>query len=240
MARLVRTAVLVLLVAFAGLSCGKPGAPAPASPSSSAQKPNPVSQYAASQTFTGTVVVKDSASGSSSTDDGVIGGSTTQTSLNSHVVLTVTHSGVVAKISYQSKTRVDYEARYQYHMVVGSKTEETTASGTNNDAASVSIDLRSGGAYQIAFSSGGVTGAYLMEDTSTLTCTDLNADPTCRPGRSTSGDSGTPPNIGGAAGAVDGQINPAQPNVLVGTAAQRHELNDGSIATRTVTWNLSH
>ncbi len=241
MARLVRTAVLVSLVAFAGLSCGKPGAPAPGSPSSSAQKPNPVSQFARSQTFTGTVVVKDSASGSSSTDDGVIGGSKTQTSLNSHVVFTVTPGGVIAKISYESKTRVDYEARYQYHKVVGSKIEQTSASGTRNDGASVSIDLRSGGAYQINFSSGGgVTGEYRMEDTATLTCTNPSADPTCRPGVTTSNDAGRPTGIGGAGGSVDGQIDPAQPNVLVGTAAQQHELNDGSIATRTVTWNLSH
>ena len=240
MARLVRTAALVSFVAFAGLSCGKPSAPASGNPDSAGQAPNPVSQHAASQTFTGTVVVKDSASGNSSTDDGVIGGSRTQTSLNSHVVFTVTHTGVVAKITYNSKSRVEHEMRYQYHKVVGSKTEETTASGMNSDGATVSIDLRSDGSYQVAFRSGGVTGAYRMEDTSTLTCTDLNADPTCRPGTSTSGDSGTPPNIGGAAGAVDGRIDPAQPNVLVGSTSQRHELNDGSIATRTVTWNLSH
>jgi hypothetical protein len=237
--RLNRTAALVSLVALAGLSCGKSGAPASGNPDSSAQAPNPISQYAASQTFTGTVVVKDSASGTSSTNDEVIGGSTTQTDLNSTVVFTVTHDGVVAKISYESKNRVDHEARYQYHKVVGSKTEATTASGTNNDA-SVSIDLRSDGTYQIAFSSGGVTGQYRMEDTATLTCTNLGADPTCRPGTTSSSDSGAPPGIGGTGGTVDGRIDPAHPNVLVGTEAQQRELNDGSIATRTVTWNLSH
>jgi hypothetical protein len=38
---------------------------------------------------------------------------------------------------------------------------------------------------------------------------------------------------------VDGQIDAKQPNVLVGSVTQKHELSDGSPATRTVTWNLS-
>jgi len=54
------------------------------------------------------------------------------------------------------------------------------------------------------------------------------------------GEPGAPASIGGVRGTVDGRIDPTRPNALVGTAAQRHELNDGSIATQTVTWNLSH
>ena len=79
MPRVIPAVAMVTLLAFAGISCGPSGTPAAGKPRSSAQSPNPVSQQAASQTFTGTVVIKDSASGTSSIDDGFGGGSTTTT-----------------------------------------------------------------------------------------------------------------------------------------------------------------
>ena len=78
-----------------------------------------------------------------------------------------------------------------------------------------------------------------MVDTAVTTCTNLSADPTCRPGTSSSEDSGKPTGLGGVAGSVDGQIDEKQPHILRGSVVQKHELNDGSTATRTVTWNLS-
>ena len=236
---LMRTAVVVL-VALAGLACGSSGARA--SEGQAGQKPSRTALILgglARSGFTGTVVVSDSAAGEVVTDDQVIGKSTTKTSLNSSVTLTVTTNGVVANVTYSLKSLFEQELRYQYHKVVGTKTEETIASGHNTENASVTVDLRSDGTYQINFSGGGVTGQYRMVDTATTTCTNLTADPTCRPGTSSSEDSGKPPNLGGLAGSVDGKIDRKQPNVLVGSVTQRHELNDGSTATRTVTWNLS-
>ena len=72
-------------------------------------------------------------------------------------MLTVTTNGVVANVTYSSKTLFEQEPRYQSHRVVGTKTEETIASGTS-DNASVTVDLRSDGTYQINFSGGGVDG----------------------------------------------------------------------------------
>ena len=68
----------------------------------------------AKQVFTGTVVVMDTASGTSSTND-PIGKSTTIRSLNNTVVLTVTKGEVVARIAYEEKSRVDSESHYQFH-----------------------------------------------------------------------------------------------------------------------------
>jgi hypothetical protein len=184
------------------------------------------------------VVVRDSASSTSSNNDSIVTSTTTR-SLNNTATFTVTPGSVVARIGYAEKSRLESDARYQYHRVVGSKTEDTTASGTIQNA-SVTVDLRSGGMYQINFGTGGgVDGVYEMVDTAETICTNLTADPTCRPGSSTSGDSGKPPNQGGLSGSVDGKIDPKQPNVLVGSATQQHELNDGSTMTRTITWNLS-
>lgn len=235
---LIRIAVVVAFVAFAGLACGSSGARAAESQSAADQFLKGLSKMAAKQVFTGTVVVKDTASGTSNTED-PIGKSTTIRSLNNTVVFTVTKGEVVARITYEEKSRVDSEAHYQYHKVVGSKTEETTASGTNNDLASVSVDLRSDGSYQIAFQSGGVVGVYRMLDTAQLICTNPAGDPSCRPGTTSSDDAGKPPGQGGLGGSVDGRLDRNQPNVLVGSVTQRHERNDGSPATRTVTWNLS-
>jgi hypothetical protein len=232
-----RSAVVVLLVALAGLACGS-GAGAAESQSAASEFLKGLSKAVAKHTFTGTVVVSDTAAGEVTTDDNVIGKSTTKTSLNHSVTLTVTTNGVVANVTYASKTLFESEARYQSHRVVGSKTEETTASGHNTDGSSVTIDLRSDDTYQINFSAGGVTGEYRMVDTATTICNKLEGS-TCRPGTSTSEDSGKPPNLGGLAGSVDGKIDRTQPNVLRGSVAQRHELNDGSTMTRTVTWNLS-
>ena len=159
-------------------------------------------------------------------------------SLNSSVTLTVTTNGVVANVTYSLKSLFDQELRYQYHKVVGSKTEETIASG-HADNGSVTVDIRSNGMYQINFSGGGVAGTYRMVDTAVTTCTDLNADPTCRPGKSSTEDSGKPTNLGAVAGSVDGKLDEKAPNILRGSVVQKHELNDGSTATRTVTWNLS-
>jgi hypothetical protein len=234
---MIRNAVVLLLVALAGLACGS-GAGAAESQGAATEFLKGLSKAVAKQTFTGTVVVTDTAAGEVLTDDNVIGKSTTKTSLNHSVTLTVTNNGVVADVTYASKTLVETEARYQSHRVVGSKTEETTASGHNSDNASVTVDLRSDGTYQINFSAGGVTGEYRMLDTAVTICNKLEGS-TCRPGTSRSDDSGKPPNVGGLAGSVDGRIDRTQPNVLRGSVAQRHELNDGSTANRTVTWNLS-
>jgi hypothetical protein len=94
--------------------------------------------------------------------------------------------------------------------------------------------------YQINFGSGGgVEGLYTMLEESELICTDRAQNPTCNPGRTKNSDSGKPPGIGGAGGSVDGKLDAKTPNVLRGSTTQQHELNDGSTATRTVTWNLS-
>lgn len=236
MTRVIRSAVVVMLVAVAGLVCG-PGAAAE-SQSAASDFLKGLSKMAARQTFTGTVVVSDSASGASTTDEGRTSRSETRTSLNHTVAFTVTTNGVVANVTYELKSRFDSQLLYDSHRVVGSKTEETRASGENRDGASVSVDLRDG-TYQINFSSGGVTGEYRMVDTAETICSQQNVNPTCRPGTSSNEDSGKPPDLGGLAGSADGKFDPTQPNVLRGSVVQRHELNDGSTATRTVTWNLS-
>ena len=235
MTHMIRQGVVVAMLA--GLACGSSGASA--SQSQGLSSINQLLKGIAIKPFTGTVVVNDSAAGTSSTDDKVISKSTTTASLNNTVVLTVTDKGVVAKITYAFKLRVDHEARYQYHKVVGYKTEDMTASGTNGQDAQVTVDLRSGGAYQINFSSGGVIGDYRMFDTADLICTNLAADPSCRPGTTSSNDAGKPPSQGGVAGSVDGRIDPKQPNVLVGSVTQPLNLPDGSSGNRTITWNLS-
>lgn len=58
---------------------------------------------------------------------------------------------------------------------------------------------------------------------------------TCRPGTTSSNDSGKPPNQGGLSGSADGRIDRNKPNVLVGSVSEPHTLNDGSMGTRTVT-----
>ena len=142
MTRVIRSAVVVMLVALAGLACGSSGARAAESQSAADQFLKGLSKMAAKQVFTGTIVVKDTASGTSKTED-PIGKSTTIRSLNNTVVFTVTKGEVVARITYEEKSRVDSEAHYQYHKVVGSKTEETTASGTTTTwRASASICAR--------------------------------------------------------------------------------------------------
>jgi hypothetical protein len=116
-----------------------------------------------------------------------------------------------------------------------------TASGTNNDVATVgvSVDLRSDDTCQILFSAGGVQGVYKMNDTASTTCNPGIEGSTCRPGTSSSDDSGNPPSQGGTSGSVDGRIDKKQPNALVGTMSEPLSLNDGSSGKRTVTWNLS-
>jgi len=236
--RVIPAVALATSGALAGVACG-PTAPAESKGGTEAWSPlAELSAAAAESTWTGTVTVSDSAAGTSSTDDGYGAGSETATKLNSNVVLNATHNGVVANVTYKSETRVNHVARYQYHTVTGSKTEETTASGISR-ASSVSIDMRDEGNYQINFSGGGVAGKYRMVDEARTVCTDLNADPTCRPGSAATEDSGAVPSQGGIAGSVDGKIDPTKPNVLAGTTTQRHQLNDGSTATRTISWNLS-
>jgi hypothetical protein len=239
MKMLMRTALLTS-VAVTGLACGSSGVRA--SQGQPDQKPSTTALLLgglARSGFTGTVVVNDTAASSSDSNDS-IGTTTTTRSLNNHVTFTVTPGRVVVKIAYEEKSRVDSELRYQYHKVVGYKTEETIASGTRQENASVTVDLRSGGMYQINFGSGGgVPGLYRMVDTAETVCTNLAADPTCRPGTSKSEDSGKPPGQGGVGGSVDGKLDAKTPNVLRGSTTQQHELNDGSTATRTVTWNLS-
>jgi hypothetical protein len=169
-----------------------------------------------------------------------IGTSKATKSLNHTVTFTVTKGSIVARIVYEEKVRVDSELRYQGYKVVGFKTEETSASGTRRENASVTVDLRSDGMYQINFGSGGgVEGLYTMLEESELICTDRAKNPTCNPGRTKNNDSGKPPGIGGLGGSVDGKLDAKTPNVLRGSTTQQHELNDGSTATRTVTWNLS-
>jgi hypothetical protein len=238
MRSLIRIAVVAVFVALAGLACGSSGARAAESQGAVSDFLKGFSKMAAAQVFVGTVVVRDSAASTSNASD-TIATSTTTRSLNHSVTFTVTKGSVVARITYEEKSRVDSELRYQYHKVVGYKTEETTAAGTRNDGATVSVDLRADGTYQINFGSGGVVGEYRMVETGETICTNLSADPTCRPGTTSSNDAGKPPSQGGIGGSVDGRLDGAKPNVLVGSVTQRHELNDGTPSTRTVTWNLS-
>lgn len=233
-----RSALAIVLAAAAVAACGSSGARAEESQNGAADVLKALSNMAAKQVFTGTIVVKESASSTAKTSDTIATSMSTR-SLNNTVSLTVTKGAVVANIAYEEKSRVESELRYQYHKVIGTKTEETTAGGTNNQDATVSVDLRSDGTYQINFGSGGVVGEYRMSETSQTICTDLRSDPTCRPATTSNSDSGKPPGQGRTGGSVDGRIDRAKPNVLVGSVTQRHELNDGSTMTRTVTWNLS-
>jgi len=235
MTHMIRHGIVVAMLA--GLACGSSGASA--SQSQGLPSLNQLLKGIAVKPFTGTVIVTESTAGTSSTGDKVISTSTAKTSVDNKAVITVTDKGVVATIAYVSKLRIDHEARYQYHKVVGYKTEDLTASGTNGQDAQVTVDLRAGGAYQINFRSGGVVGDYRMFETADLICTNLSADPSCRPGTTSSNDAGKPPSQGGVSGSVDGQIDPKQPNVLVGSVTQPLNLPDGSTGNRTITWNLS-
>lgn len=190
--------------------------------------------------FTGTINITDVASGTSSSKD-VIGSSTSSTTLNHSAVFTVTPGNVVARITYEEKTRAESRLAYQTHTVVGVTTTEMTAAGTNTDqtTVSVSVDLRSDGTYQINFGTGGIQGIYKMEETSTTTCNPRIEGSTCRGSSTTNNGSGTPPGQGGIGGSVDGVLDKRQPNVLVGSIAEPITRNDGSTGTRTVTWNLS-
>ena len=191
------------------------------------------------QVFVGTVVVSDTASGTSSKTD-IIETSSSSTTLNHNVVFTVTPGSVVAKITYEEKTRVDSRLAYQTHTVVGTNTTETVASGTTNDPATVrvNVDLRSDGTYQIHFGTGGVQGLYTMKETGNTICNAIEGS-TCRPSSSSNSDSGTPRNQGGLGGSVDGRIDKKDVNVLAGSMSEPLTRNDGSTGRRTVTWNLS-
>lgn len=103
----------------------------------------------------------------------------------------------------------------------------------------MSIDLQSDGRYQIAFRGGGVGSEYRMVDTAETVCTNLTADPTCRPGTTSSNDNGMPPSQGSVSGSVDGRLDRNTPNVLVGSVTQPLDVNDGSVGNRTITGNLS-
>jgi hypothetical protein len=232
---MIRLAVGGAIIALVSVSCGSG---ANASQGQGASALEQLRGALAKQVFAGTIVVKDTASLTLNTSD-TIGRSRTTRSLNRDVSLAVTAGGTVATIAYAEKSRVDSELTYQYHKVVGYKTEETRASGTNRDNSSVSVDLRSDGSYQIAFRGGGVQGEYRMVEASELICTDLAADPTCRPGTTSSNDNGKPPSQGGVSGSVDGKLDRKQPNVLAGSVTQPLDLNDGSVGNRTITWNLS-
>jgi hypothetical protein len=189
--------------------------------------------------FTGTIVITDVASGTSSSKD-VIGSSTSSTSLNHNAVFTITPGNVVARITYEEKTRIESRLAYQTHTVVGVKTTEMTAAGTNTDQTTVTfgVDLRSDGTYQIRVGTAGVQGNYTMEELSTTTCNPIEGS-TCRGGTTTNNEAGTPPDQGRIGGSVDGVLDKKQPNVLVGSVTEPITLNDGSTGKRTITWNLS-
>ncbi len=229
---------LRVVVALAGLSCCSIGVGA------SEQQDLPslgalLKGFIAKQVFTGTVVVSDSASGTSGRRD-IIETSGSSTRLNHNVVFTLTPGSIVATITYEEQTRVDSKLDYQAHTVTGTKTTETKASGTHSDSASLSVnvDLRSDDTYQINFQTSGVEGVYKMTDTGTTTCKTLEGS-TCRPGSTTNSEDGKAPNQGGLAGSVDGRIDRSKPNVLAGSVSEAFTLNDGSEGRRTVTWNLS-
>jgi hypothetical protein len=233
-----RRIVGVFVVALASLACGSGSASAASEQDMSALGAL-LKKLAAKQVFTGTIVVTDSASGASAHKD-IIQTASSNTTLNHNVVFTVTTGGnVVAKITYAQTELVQSKADYQDHTVTGSKTTETTASGTVSDpGASVTVDLRSDNTYQINFSAGGVEGVYKMSDIGTTTCKKLEGS-TCRPGSTANKEEGKTPDQGGLGGSVDGKIDPSKPNVLAGSVSQAHTLNDGSVGRRTVTWNLS-
>ncbi len=229
--------ILGIVVAIASLACGSGVSASEQQDLSELRKL--LSGLIAKKVFTGTVVVSDSVSGSSGRKD-TIETSSSSTSLNHNVVFTLTPGSIVAKITYEEKTRVDSKLDYQAHTVTGTKTTETTASGTHSDPASVSVnvDLRSDDTYQINFQTSGVDGLYKMTDIGTTVCKKLEGS-TCRPGTSTSNDSGKVPSQGGLGGSVDGRIDRSKPNMLAGSVSEQRTLNDGSTGKRTVTWNLS-
>lgn len=193
----------------------------------------------AKQVFVGTIVVSDTATGTSGKRD-VIETSSANTTLSHNVVFTVAPGSVVAKITYEETTRIESRLEYQTHTVTGLATTRTIASGTNSDptTVSVSVDLRPDGTYQIAFGTGGVAGTYTMTETSATTCKRVEGS-TCRPSNSSNSDAGTPPSQGGIGGSVDGRIDKSKPSELVGTMSTPVDRNDGSTGRRTVTWNLS-
>jgi len=237
MTAMTRLVTAIVVVTVASLACGSPGAAASEQKELDALA-DLFKGLVAKQIFVGTVVVSDSVSGTSSKKD-IIETSRSSVTVNHNVVFTVTPGQVVAKITYEEKTRVDSTLIYQTHTIVGTTTTETTASGTTTDPAivHVNVDLRSDGAYQINFGTGGVQGVYTMKETSTTTCNPKVEGSTCRPSATTNSDAGKPANTGGIGGSVDGKTN--KPGVLVGSTSEALERNDGSTGRRTVTWNLS-
>jgi hypothetical protein len=235
-----RLVTAIVVVTLASLACSSPGAAAsePAGQDLSALL-NSLKKLAAAQAFVGTVVVSESVTGTSSKKD-IIETSRWNTTVNHNVTFTVSAPGqVVAKIMYEEKTRVDSTLVYQTHTIAGTKTEETIASGTVTDPASVrvTVDLRGDGNYQINFGTGGVEGLYTMTETSTTTCNTRVEGSTCRPSTSKNGDSGKPPGTGGIGGSVDGHTK--EPGVLVGSMSEPITLDNGATGRRTVTWNLA-
>lgn len=238
MTAMTRLVTAIVVVTVASLACGSPGAAAKQKELDALAKL--LSGLVVKQVFTGTIAITDVVSGTSSSKD-VIGSSTSTVNLNHNAVFTVTPGNVVARITYEEKTRVDSRLAYQTHTVVGYKTTEMTASGTNTDQTTVSfgVDLRSDGTYQLNFGTGGIPGVYKMEELATTTCNPGIEGSTCRVGTTTNNDAGTPPGQGAIGGSVDGVIDKKQPNVLVGSMTEDITRSDGSTGKRTITWNLS-
>jgi len=230
--------ILGIVVALAGLACGSSGVSA-SERQDLTELMNKLKGLVAKQVFVGTVVVTDSVSGTSGKKD-IIETSSSSVTVNHNVVFTVTPGQVVAKITYEEKTRVDSTLDYQAHTVAGTKPTETTALGTLSDPASVSVnvDLRSDDTYQINFQTSGVEGVYKMTDTGATVCKRFEGS-TCRPSSTTNSDEGKPPNQGGLGGSVDGKRDRNKPDVLAGSVSEALDRNDGSTGRRTVTWNLS-
>jgi hypothetical protein len=184
-------------------------------------------------------VVKDDAKSEVVDDNGVCCKTTTKTTLSNKVVFTVTNGSVVSTVDYASLARVDGVQAYDTHKEVTVRTEETTATGTNRTESRISVHQRPDGTYELQYRGGGVPGEYKMEATAVVTCRPGVDARTCRSESTKTQDAGQPLNQGVVEGSVEGQINPKQPGVLVGTSSESLELGANSSGKRTVTWNLS-
>jgi hypothetical protein len=184
--------------------------------------------------LSGTVTVHEAGRGSSTGTD-TIGTSSTTTTLDHTVSVTVTNGRAIAKVSYRHEMSQTQFMDYQEHTVTGSRTEVTTSDGSSTNA-TVTLDLRADGTYRVEFHVVGVNGTWTMEEESRLDCKP-NAS-SCNPYTTKNADSAPQSGLGGASGDGEGRIDPQAPGTLVGQSVRKLDFPDGS-GTRTVAWNLS-
>jgi hypothetical protein len=189
--------------------------------------------------WNGFVTIAQSANFSTSYDDHVCCSGTSTVSLVQSSTIDVTHSVPSAKVSYELDESGTTLLKYDDHTVSGSKTEVTTASGTNDFDSRVSVTLYGDGTYTIEYKGGGVKGKYKMQEATTTTCNSrVHGD--CHPTATQNEDQATPDNLGGLEGVIEGEIDPKNPRTLEGSMPEAFEYLPGHPGQRMVTWHLSH